>query len=289
MPDTRGKMEDEYSYYARWGQVVGTEHAPDIGYDPRQRPWYRAAIAANSVAISNAYVFSGTNRPGVTLSRQIKTSDGALLGVFGADLSTDTLSRLLDQIRIGSHGIVFILDRDGRLIGYPDPNRTIVRQGDRVDVVFADAVADPLVAGAVRRYAGGSGQFRSALDNTGEEYLVSFTPVQGMLGDSWTVGVIADPDEFVAPMRRASLVILAAGSSFLLLACIGIILASRLLTRPIAGLTHETTRIRRLELEGPVQVKSNIAEIASLTDAISATKAACAASAVTFPESWFAK
>jgi adenylate cyclase len=272
--DARGKMEDEYSYYARWGQVVGTEHAPDIGYDPRQRPWYRAAIAANSVAISNAYVFSGTNRPGVTLSRQIKTIDGALLGVFGADLSTDTLSRLLDQIRIGSHGIVFILDRDGRLIGYPDPNRTIVRQGDRVDVVFADAVADPLVAGAVRRYAGGSGQFRSALDNTGEEYLVSFTPVQGMLGDSWTVGVIADPDEFVAPMRRASLVILAAGSSFLLLACIGIILASRLLTRPIAGLTHETTRIRRLELEGPVQVKSNIAEIASLTDAISATKAA---------------
>jgi len=243
--DSRGKMEDEYSYYARWGEVVATERAPEIAYDPRQRPWYRAAIAANAVAISNAYVFSGTNRPGVTLSRQIRTSDGALLGVFGADLGVDTLSRLLDQGRIGSHGIVFILDRDGRLIGYPDPEKTILREHDRVDVAFADAVADPLVVGAVRRYAGGSGQFRAALDNTGEEYLVSFTPVQGMLGDSWTVGVIADPDEFVAPMRRASLVILAAGSAFLLLACLAIIRASRLLTRPIADVIVETAQIRR--------------------------------------------
>lgn len=270
--DADGVRKDRYLYYARWGQQVGAEQAP-VEYDPRKRPWYRAALAAAGVAVSNAYVFSGTDRPGVTLSRQIRSND-ALLGVFGADLGSSTLSRILDQSRIGSHGVLFILDRDGRLIGYPDLKKTIVRYEDRLDVVFADAVADPLVAGAVRRYAGGRAEFQAALDNTGEEYLVSFTPVEGMLGNSWTVGVIADPDEFVAPLRRASIFMLAVGGVFLLLACIGITWASRLLTRPIAGLIEETGHIRRLELDTPIKVESSIAEIASLTEAMAATKAA---------------
>jgi adenylate cyclase len=277
-------MVDNYTYYAGWDKVVGIERAPEVIYDPRQRPWYRTALAANRVAISNAYVFTGTNRPGITLSRQIRTNSGALLGVFGADLSTDTLSGFLDQSRIGSHGVVFILDPDGRLIGYPDPEKTIVREHDRLEIVFADAVADPLVAGAVRHYAGGPSHFQAALDGTGEQYLVSFTPVQGVLGDAWTVGVIADPDEFVAPLRYASLVILAAASVFLLLACLGVIWASRLLTRPIAALIEETLHIRRLELDAPIEIGSRVAEIHSLTDALAATKAALRSFALYVPK-----
>jgi hypothetical protein len=114
-------MDDSYIYYARWGDVVGVERAREVRFDPRERPWYRGVGDADGVVISDAYVFSGIDRPGVTLSRRITTDDGTTLGVFGADLSNATLSRFLDQSRIGSHGIVFILDRDGRLIGYPDP------------------------------------------------------------------------------------------------------------------------------------------------------------------------
>jgi len=273
--DHTGTMEDNYTYYARWGEVVGVERAPEVSYDPRQRPWYRAANEASGVAISSAYVFSGTNRPGVTLSRRISAEDGISLGVFGADLSNDTLSQFLDQSRIGSHGIVFILDRDGRLVGYPDPAKTISREDDRLEVVRADSVADPIVAGAVRRRDNGGGdRFRAALDDTGERYLVSFKPVQGVLGDSWIVGVIADSDEFIAPLHRASIVILSVGGVFLLLACLCIIAVSRLLTRPIAALIDETAHIRRLELDAPIEVESKITEIHALAQALVATKSA---------------
>jgi adenylate cyclase len=249
--------------------------APGVHYDPRQRPWYRAALEANGIAISNAYVFSGIDRPGITLSRQIFTDDGVLMGAFGADLSNDTLSGFLDRSRIGTHGTVFILDREGRLIGYPDPEKTIVRERQQLEVVFADSVADPAVAGAVRRRnAGGGNRFRAVLDDTGEAYLVSFTPVSGVLGDTWTVGVIADAEEFVAPLRRASVVILGVGGIFLLLACLGVIRVSRLLTRPIAALIDETAHIRRLELDAPLEVESKIAEIHSLSQALAATKSA---------------
>jgi adenylate cyclase len=95
-----------------------------------------------------------------------------------------------------------------------------------------------------------------------------------VLGESWTVGVIADADEFVGPLRRASLVILGVGSIFLLFACFGVIWVSRLLTRPIAALIEEAADIRRLELNSPVEVESKIAEIHSLAQALAATKSA---------------
>ena len=273
--DTAGEMVDSYTYYARWGEVVGAERAPEVRYDPRKRPWYRAASDTNGLAISNAYVFSSTDRPGITLSRQIIADEGSPVGVFGADLSNDTLSSFLDQSRIGTRGIVFILDREGRLIGYPDPAKAVSRKDDQLEVVHGDAVADPVVAAAVRYRNGGSGDhFQAALDDTGDQYLVSFTPVPGVLGESWTVGVIADADEFVGPLRRASLVILGVGSIFLLFACLGVVWVSRLLTRPIAALIEEAADIRRLELDSPVEVESKIAEIHSLAQALAATKSA---------------
>ena len=70
--------------------------------------------------------------------------------MFGADLSNVTLSSFLDQSRIGARGIVFILDRDGRLIGYPDPAKAVSRRGDQLEVVHGDAVADPVVAAAAK-------------------------------------------------------------------------------------------------------------------------------------------
>jgi adenylate cyclase len=98
--------------------------------------------------------------------------------------------------------------------------------------------------------------------------------VPGVLGKSWTVGVIADADEFVAPLRRASLVILEVGSVFLLLACFSVIRVSRLLTRPIAALIDEAAEIRRLELDAPIEVKSKITEIHALAQALATTKSA---------------
>jgi adenylate cyclase len=273
--DAAGEMDDSYMYYARWGEVVGVERAREVRFDPRERPWYRGVGDADGVVISDAYVFSGIDRPGVTLSRRITTDDGTTLGVFAADLSNATLSHFLDQSRIGSHGIVFILDRDGRLIGYPDPAKAVSREHDRLEVVRADAVADPIVAGAVRRRDAGSGDhFQAALGAAGEQYLVSFTSVPGVLGKSWTVGVIADADEFVAPLRRASLVILEVGSVFLLFACFSVIRVSRLLTRPIAALIEEAAKIRRLELDAPIEVKSKITEIHALAQALATTKSA---------------
>jgi adenylate cyclase len=83
-----GDIADTYLYYAADGTVTRVERAPSISYDPRERPWYRDALAADGVTSSAIYIFTGTDRPGITLSRRVVTDDGVLIGAFGIDLTT---------------------------------------------------------------------------------------------------------------------------------------------------------------------------------------------------------
>lgn len=269
-----GEKADSYIYLAAWGQVVKVERAPELRYDPRKRPWYEAAAQTKGVVNSGVYVFSGTGLPGLTLSRQITTEDGASIGVFGTDLSIDTLAHFLDGHRVGKNGIVFIMDEEGRLIGYPDPARTVVQENDRVVVAKAESVSDPVVAGAVRmRQQGAGDRFRATLAD-GNHYLVSFSRFPEDFGRNWTIGVVASEADFVGPLRRASMVILIIGAIFIVIASFAVVAASRLLTLPINELIAETMRIRQLDLDSPISVRSNVTELHALSTALDTMKMA---------------
>lgn len=274
LDDSSGEMADSYIYLRKWRDVVGVERGP-VRYDPRTRPWYEAALKTTAVATSGVYVFSGTGRPGLTLSRQLTTEDGELLGTVGADLSIDSLSKFLDERRIGKSGTVFILDEDSRLIGYPRPAMTVVQDGDRISVVKGEDVADPVVADAVRQYHHGAGaRFKAALGDQGDVYLVSFSEFPEDFGKKWVIGVIAAESDFVGPLKRASLIILLIGGGFIILATVAVIWLSRLLTRPIHALIDETDRIRRLELDGRIRIRSGVTEIDGLAVAVDTMKTA---------------
>jgi len=274
LDDSSGEMKDSYFYLAKWGDVVGVERGP-VHYDPRQRPWYEAALKGPGVATSGVYIFSGTGRPGLTLSRQMTSDDGERLGTVGADLSIEALSTFLDERRIGKSGQVFILDEEGRLIGYPKPEMVVVQEGDKVTVVKGEAVADPVVAEAVRKYHAGAGsRFKAEMGGQGEVYMVSFTPFPESFGKNWTIGAIAAESDFVGPLRRASLIILLIGCGFIILATIAVVVLSRLLTRPIHALIAETDRIRDFNLEGEIHIRSGVTEIDALAQAVGAMKTA---------------
>lgn len=266
---------DNWIYITHWGEVVGLERAAKATYDPRNRPWYLAALKTNEIATSSLHVFSSIGRPGLTLSRQLATDDGQVIAVFGADLSIDTLSKVLADHRIGENGQVFILDEEGRLLGYPDPQRVLIQQGGHVEIAKAEDFSDPVLAGAVKqRAAGGGDRFRAALGPDGDEYLVAFSRFPESFGKNWTIGVIAAETDFVGPLRKASGMILLIGAGFLLLSSMAVVWASSLLSTPIRALTDEADRIRRLELDHDIAVRSPVVEVQSLAAGLATMKAA---------------
>lgn len=261
-------VADTSTYIAKWGEVVGTERRQPL-YDPRSRPWYIAARNQSGLSISDAYIFFSTGQPGLTLSHRISTDAGASIGVVGVDISLGALSEFLARQRIGKNGIAFIVDSKGGLVGYPKLDSIVAQKGSELIIKKAADIDDHRVVQAVTlRNQGAGDRFIAELEN-GTNF-ISFTQLPAKFGKDWQVGVIAAENDFVGPIRTASLFMLALGSAALLLSVLAILYVSESLTRPLKRIVNETKRIRQFELGGGLGVDSRIVEINEVAHALEA-------------------
>jgi adenylate cyclase len=263
-----GKMADSYYYLAPSGAVLAVERAP-VRFDPRLRPWYRGAWGRNGLFISDAYVFFSSKLPGVTLSQRVATAEGGAIGAVGADISLATLSDFLARERVGAHGVTFIIDDNGRLVGYPRLDRVLRRTDGDFALAAASEIDDPLVALAVKRRAAGAGD-RFTAELGGKTYLASFTPLPRRFGKDWSIGVIAAERDFVGPIQQTSALMIALAVLVTALSVLAILWVSRSLTRPIARIVDETKRIREFDLNHGSTISSRIVEIDELAQAVDA-------------------
>jgi signal transduction histidine kinase/serine phosphatase RsbU (regulator of sigma subunit) len=85
-------------------------------YDPRERPWYQAAVTAGQPTWSDVYVFAASPVLGITPSIPIYGALGELQGVMGIDLTLEQLSEFLQSLKISESGLAFIIDRQGKIV-----------------------------------------------------------------------------------------------------------------------------------------------------------------------------
>ncbi len=273
LDSSSGERRDTYIYLERWGKVIKIERATP-SYDPRIRPWYQDALPSEKTISTDVYLFSSTGEPGITLSQRVRTDDGALLGVFGADLSIAALSEFLTARSVGKSGITFLLDEKGQLIGFPDASKVTVQRDGKIALIKGEEISDPVVAEAVRKFKSGhEAQFNLKSGADDSAWMAKFIPLVEYSGVNWTVGVVVAEDDFVGPVKQASETTIIIGFFFAVLASGCVFWLTRFLVRPIDALIQETENIRNFELSAPISITSRIMEIDSLIGAISAMKA----------------
>ncbi|MGE8479722.1 MAG: methyl-accepting chemotaxis protein McpA [Pseudomonas shirazensis] len=160
------------------------EKMPDT-YDPRQRPWYSAAVSAGQTLLTPPYQ-SAVGGLVVTIATPVKAkADGKLLGVIGGDLSLDTLVEIINSVDFGGIGHAFLADRDGQVIVSPDKTQVMKNLKDiypaanlRVEPGMQDVVLD------------------------GQERLISFAPINGLPSAKWYIGLSIDKDKAYAALSQ---------------------------------------------------------------------------------------
>ncbi|NIF18569.1 cache domain-containing protein, partial [Pantoea sp. Cy-639] len=112
-------LVDQPSYtnnfqFTYFGQNTGLfTQRPDAkmpdGYDPRQRPWYTQAVAANQTMLTPPYM-AAVGGLVVTIAMPVKAKgSGELLGVVGGDLSLSTLVDIINAVDFGGIGHAFLV------------------------------------------------------------------------------------------------------------------------------------------------------------------------------------
>jgi class 3 adenylate cyclase len=181
------------------GAEKAREVDPKDTFDPRARPWYKGAAAAPAEPFwTDVYMFFTARRPGITVSRAVEAPpNGAVVGVVGFDLSLDALSAFLGTIKVGDSGTAMIVDREGRLVAYPDPD-AVAREGEGGTLRTArlDELPDTTIARAWDR-ARILGPGQNVIELDGERIIVLWRSLKAVTGRDWTLLAVVPEDDFV--------------------------------------------------------------------------------------------
>ena len=102
-----------------WGSHVSTNRNVSAGYDPRQRPWYKKAAAADGkTVITDAYV-SINGQPTITFARMVHSNTDEVLGCVGIDVSLTDLTSLIRGIQLGKTGYCMLVQDNGLILADP--------------------------------------------------------------------------------------------------------------------------------------------------------------------------
>lgn len=267
-----------WKYLDQARRPVGSRLVRGPRYDPRERPWYRAAYAGAEPVLSDLYIFAGAGTPGVTVARRF---DGPIPGVFGVDIALSDVAGFLASQRFSRSARLFMFHADGRLAAHPDPERVarVITEGGQRTVALntIDALEDPVASALFQSFrATGTGFERRILDVAGEAYIARIDALPARYGRDTYLAIAVPVAEFVAPVVAAGRdAVLFAAVVFVLFLPIVVWIAGRI-SRPLRRLAHEADEIRALRVEEPIAVSSHISEIVALGGAMAAMKSTLA-------------
>jgi len=312
-----GQPRSKWHFLDADGRLIGSGPEREVDFDPRRRPWYRAAVRAGGLASTGPYTSASTQSLTLTLAGPSQSNPGVIIG---ADVLLETISKMLVEHAISPNSVGYVFDANGRLIVHSDPQRmaelidslsgrsketnalamndanetaagaqsSIIAQVlARIRVSDAQPVASDEILAAVQRLLPGT-------DGTAEE-LVQFSVDSSpwlarvaSFGDAHLLSgyriVIAAPvrdfTEANVELLRKTLLI----ASFLVIC--GIIVAlliSRRISRALVMLAEDATQIGNLDFNHWRVSRSRISEINMLGGALSSARDAIRSFAVYVP------
>lgn len=260
-PDLAGLASNRLIFLDKDGGQMLERRLLPTGFDPRNRPWYRAAVNGKNPASIGPYNMATTGAPGMTISEAHRGNGGI---VIGADIDLGTITEFLARERLTTGTVAFIMNASGKPIIHSDKtlmNRMLApkEKGDR-DI---GGTVDPLVSGLKANLPKGDGVGFAEID--GRTYVVMSTSIKSALLLAGHRTVVAAPlDELTEKANRYLYQGLAISGAIVLLGLLGALFLARLITQSLSQLTANANRLQDLDFTAPKQVSSHVTEISTL-------------------------
>jgi signal transduction histidine kinase/DNA-binding response OmpR family regulator len=225
-----------------------------INFDPRTRPWYKAAVAAGKPTWSEIY----PNTAGLTsylgASMPFVDKQGKLQGVLLTNINLSKIGDFLASIKIGKTGQSFIIERSGMLVATSTeekPFRTLNKDFGAERVRAIDS--QDILTKATAQFLAYSFKDKSEIQTSqqlefeiqGKRQFLQILPYKDDKGLDWLIVVVVPEADFMeqinANTRTTVLLCLAA----LVVATVLGIITARWVTKPILQLNTAAKNIAK--------------------------------------------
>ncbi len=221
-------------------------------YEPRQRPWYQAAIASGDGTWSDIYPFASRDYPllGITAAQPVYDGQGKLEGVLSIDLTLAQISVFLQNLKIGTSGQAFIIERSGEVVATSSDESPFITGRDgqqRLKAVNSQAARIRAAAIGLLDEFGSLEAIETPRQLTitlnGQRELVQVTPLRDLRGLDWMVVVVIPEQDFMAQINRNTRLTVGLCLLSLTIAVIVAVLTSRWIARPLLQLNSAAKQL----------------------------------------------
>jgi methyl-accepting chemotaxis protein len=242
-----GNAHPSYAYVilgtAAGGYVSWPDDAKLANYDPRQRPWYKAAQAKPGKPLrTEAYYWAENDTSYVSTVRTIDNKLGTNGGVVSIDVSLKQLTELVKQIKLGETGYLMLLENSGTVLVDPkQPEHNF-------------KALNSLGEGYAQLAKAGKGLVEVELN--GERYMANVWPSEQL---GWTfIGLIKQSDVMSTATQLTWLIAIIAAVLAVIFAIVGASFAS-VIVRPIRSVADGLEGIAQGEgdLTKSLQIRGN--------------------------------
>ncbi|WP_248747596.1 methyl-accepting chemotaxis protein [Pseudomonas sp. MWU12-2037] len=219
--ESLGTSHPAYAY-----AIIGTEAGgyvswPDdpklSNYDPRQRPWYKTAMANPGKPIRTAaYYWAQDDATYVSTVRTVTNKLGTPGGVVSIDVTLKQLTEIVKQIKLGESGYLMLMENSGNLLVDPKQPEHNFKALGSLGSGYADLAK--------------AGKGLVEVDINGEHYMANVWPSEQL---GWTfIGLIKQSEVMASANQLTWLVAIIAAVLAVIFAIVGASFAS-LIVRPI--------------------------------------------------------
>jgi hypothetical protein len=238
-------------------------------YDPRTRPWYLQAVKTGRVAAVAPYLFYFLKEIGTT----VFYAPTGKKAVIAADVTLKQLSATLVEYLPTPGSKIALLSPDGYVLGYNQPERTIVRQEDEhVKIARLDELDSNVLAFVKANELLQPGTLSFSHEGRDWHGAVRTFNVSGSEGRDMTLVMLSPRDELLADVIRRVKISLLITIGILLISIPLVSFVARMISKALYELSEEAALISRFDFNKPFTLRSKIREVNELARSMALMK-----------------
>lgn len=224
------------------GSLYHASFVPGPDFDAKSKSWYQDGIASEDFILGDVYFDEDSQSYVVGASGMLRDAQGQVRGVAAADVYLNSISQIVSQIQLEKTGGIFLVDtRTDTIIGHRDSEMVGKKLGD---------IEEGMYSYAAQQIDGGKNGL-SLFENT-------YIQVAQVPGSDWTAVAYVSKAEVLADLQSLTMMMLGvAVFTVAALILLIVILARRIIGRPVEELSHVAASIAEGDLDQTIQYQSS--------------------------------
>ncbi len=210
-----GKFMESYIGYDDGRFLDSSGWQPPADYDPRTRPWYKAATDEGKAILTKPYIDANTGKMIISFAAPV-FKNGHKVAVVSGDIELTYIVDSVLKINVGEHGYALLADQAGNIVVHPDKEMT----NKSIPAWLKEGFEQTRDKTANIR----------EVSNQGQKIILASAAIPSA---NWYLLAMSRHAEMYAPLRQLLYIMTAIGATFVLIGIVMAFLIGRNIANPI--------------------------------------------------------